>query len=137
MGALYRGLQPTVVPSPGQGGTRHTSRRLSRTTRSPVPRTTCSPPLRTSGSSRHLRRQRHLQLDLLQLFRRRANLAEERQPARIVADIREQRLDRYAYESAVVIRDRLVEPFKRLIRLASKRKDVGNVVWTVPLFLRD
>ena len=82
-------------------------------------------------------RQRHLELDLRQLLRRLADLAQERQPAWVGVDLVEQVIRHDLGEAGVAVLDRLVEPRERLISLAAVGVDVGDVVGRVLLVLRD
>src|SRR2546430_13536753 len=82
-------------------------------------------------------RQRHLELDLRQLLRRLANLAQERQPAWVGVDLVEQVIRHDLGEAAVAVLDRLVEPLERLVGLAAEGVDEADVVGRVLLVLRD
>ena len=82
-------------------------------------------------------RLRHLELDLRQLLRRLADLAQERQPARVGVDLVEQVIRHDLGEAAVAVLDRLVEPRECLVGLAALGVDVGDVVCRVLLVLRD
>src|SRR6516162_1366430 len=78
-----------------------------------------------------LRRQRHLELDLRELIGRFAYLAQERQPARVGADVGEQVIRHDLADAGVPILDRFVEPLERLFGLATEGIDVGNVDGTI------
>ena len=57
-----------------------------------------------------------LELDLRQLLRRLAELAQERQPARVGVDLVEQVLRHDLGEAGVAVLDRLVEPLEGFVR---------------------
>jgi hypothetical protein len=59
-------------------------------------------------------RLRHVELDLRELLRRLADLAQERQPARVGVDLVEQVIRHDLAEAGVAVLDRLVEPLEGL-----------------------
>src|SRR5207244_1976912 len=73
-------------------------------------------------------RQRHLELDLRQLLRRLAELAQEREPAPVGMDLVEQVLRHDFANAGVAVLDCLVEPREGLVSLAAEGVDVSDVV---------
>src|SRR5688572_5606483 len=67
---------------------------------------------RTTDVLPRLGRHGHVELDRRELLGRLADLAQERQPARIVVEIGEQRVDRGVSQTPVLLGHRLVEPLQ-------------------------
>ena len=63
----------------------------------------------------------HLELDLRELLGRLADLAKERQPARIAVDARRTGSHRRLRQARVLVLHRLVEPFERQVGFAAQR----------------
>src|SRR5436189_4196421 len=80
-------------------------------------------------------RQRHLELDLGQLLRRLADLAQERQPARVPVDLVEQVFRHDLGKAArTVVFKLLTEPFEGFVRLAAEGVDERDVVGRAAIY---
>ena len=80
-------------------------------------------------------RQRHLEFDPGELLGRLAELAQQRQPARIVVDPVEQRIQRQVEQVRVPVRDGLLQPLEGAVALPAERvhgRDEERAVLLVP-----
>src|SRR5215831_16923180 len=89
------------------------------------------------SSGERLRRESDLERDLRELVGGLADLAQERQPARVGVDAVEEVHRHDLGQAGVFFLHSLIEPLERLVRLTAEGVDVGDVERGVLLILRD